>query len=116
MLKAVWKPYIPNKVVAAGTADDEEAVRIVPLLADRPQVRGHATAYVCRNYICEAPTTEPAEVVRLLARNPFPHEAPRYIRATVYEYRFTSWSEHKATGAWWKRDKGQEYLPPVSLR
>ena len=56
------------------------------------------------------------EVVQLLARNPFPHEAPRYIRATVYEYRFTSWSEHKATGAWWKRDEEQEYLPPVSLR
>ena len=56
------------------------------------------------------------EVVQLLGRNPFPHEAPRYIRATVYEYRFTSWSEHKATGAWWKRDEGHEYLPPVSLR
>jgi lipase maturation factor 1 len=56
------------------------------------------------------------EVVRLLARNPFPHEPPRYIRATVYEYRFTSWSEHKATDTWWKRDEGREYLPPVSLR
>jgi predicted DCC family thiol-disulfide oxidoreductase YuxK len=56
------------------------------------------------------------EVVQLLARNPFAHEPPRYIRATVYEYRFTSWSEHRATGAWWKRDEGREYLPPVSLR
>ncbi|MEY2499190.1 MAG: hypothetical protein QOD12_2746 [Verrucomicrobiota bacterium] len=51
------------------------------------------------------------EVVRLLARNPFPQDPPRYIRATVYEYRFTSSSEHRVTGAWWKRDEGREYLP-----
>jgi uncharacterized protein YyaL (SSP411 family) len=66
MLRAVWKPYIPNKVVAAGAEGDEEAARIVPLLADRPQVRERATAYVCRNYICEAPTIDSTEVVRLL--------------------------------------------------
>jgi uncharacterized protein YyaL (SSP411 family) len=66
MLRAVWNPYVPNKVVAAAEAEDEEAARIVPLLADRPQVDGKATAYVCRNYICEAPTTEPLEVARLL--------------------------------------------------
>jgi hypothetical protein len=56
------------------------------------------------------------EAVRLLARNPFPQDPPRYIRATVYEYRFTSSSEHRVTGAWWKRDEGREYLPPVSLK
>jgi uncharacterized protein YyaL (SSP411 family) len=67
MLRAVWQPYAPNKVIAASEPGDEETARIVPLLADRPQVRGHATAYVCRNYICEAPTTDPDEVIRLLS-------------------------------------------------
>jgi uncharacterized protein YyaL (SSP411 family) len=67
MLDAVWRPYAPNKVVAAAEPEDVEATRIVPLLVDRPQVDGKATAYVCRNYICEAPTTEPSEVARLLA-------------------------------------------------
>jgi uncharacterized protein YyaL (SSP411 family) len=67
MLQAVWQPYLPNKVVAAAESDDEQATGIIPLLADRPQVDGHATAYVCRNYICEAPTTEPEEVARLLS-------------------------------------------------
>jgi hypothetical protein len=56
------------------------------------------------------------EAVRLLARNPFPQDPPRYIRATVYDYRFTSSPEHRVTGAWWKRDEGREYLPPVSLK
>jgi uncharacterized protein YyaL (SSP411 family) len=66
MVRAVWGPYVPNKVVAAGEPGDKVAAEIVPLLADRPQVDGKATAYVCRNYVCEAPTTDPEEVVRLL--------------------------------------------------
>ena len=55
-------------------------------------------------------------VTGLLALNPFPNEPPRYIRATLYDYHFTSWDEHKVTGAWWKREKQGEYLPPISLR
>ncbi len=66
MVRAVWGVYVPNKVVAAREPDDEEAARLVPLLVDRPQVGDKATAYICRNYVCEAPTTDPAEVKRLL--------------------------------------------------
>jgi uncharacterized protein YyaL (SSP411 family) len=62
MLQAVWRPYAPNKVVAASYPGDEAAAAIVPLLAGRPQVGDRATAYICRNYICEAPTVDPVEV------------------------------------------------------
>jgi lipase maturation factor 1 len=55
------------------------------------------------------------EVTRLLARNPFPNEPPRYIRARVYEYHFTNWGEQRATGAWWKGEERGQYLPAVSL-
>jgi hypothetical protein len=55
-------------------------------------------------------------VTGLLAHNPFPKDPPRYVRATLYDYHFTSWDEHKTTGAWWKREKQGEYLPPISLR
>jgi hypothetical protein len=54
-------------------------------------------------------------VKRLLARTPFGGRAPEYIRATVYRYRFTSFSERRATGAWWSREWKGIYLPPVSL-
>jgi predicted DCC family thiol-disulfide oxidoreductase YuxK len=54
-------------------------------------------------------------VTRLLERNPFPETPPRYIRARLYEYRFTTWEEHRATGAWWKREESGEYLPAISL-
>lgn len=66
MVRAAWRNYIPNKVVAASQEGDTKAAEVVPLLADRPSVKGKATAYVCRNYICMAPTTDPEEVVRLL--------------------------------------------------
>jgi predicted DCC family thiol-disulfide oxidoreductase YuxK len=54
-------------------------------------------------------------VTGLLSHNPFPADPPRYVRARVYEYRFTTWPEHRATGAWWKREESGEYLPAISL-
>ena len=54
------------------------------------------------------------DVSRLLAKNPFPHDPPRYIRAMFYRYRFTTLRERRETGAWWKREQLQEYLPTVS--
>jgi hypothetical protein len=54
-------------------------------------------------------------VLRLLDRDPFPGDPPRYLRATVYEYHFTSSAERKRSGAWWKREMRRQYLPIVSL-
>ncbi|MFJ4468865.1 thioredoxin domain-containing protein [Streptomyces sp. NPDC089424] len=45
----------PGAVVAYGVPGSEE----FPLLADRPLVGGEPTAYVCRNFTCDAPTTDP---------------------------------------------------------
>jgi hypothetical protein len=56
------------------------------------------------------------EVLRLLARNPFPGGPPRYVRAQRYQYRFTNPAERKSTGAWWKRELKGVYVPVVSLR
>ncbi|QKW29149.1 thioredoxin domain-containing protein [Streptomyces seoulensis] len=45
----------PGAVVAYGTEGGEE----FPLLAGRPLVDGAPTAYVCRDFTCDAPTTDP---------------------------------------------------------
>ncbi|MEU2738837.1 thioredoxin domain-containing protein [Streptomyces sp. NPDC007095] len=45
----------PGAVVAVGTPESDE----LPLLADRPLVQGEPAAYVCRNFTCDAPTTDP---------------------------------------------------------
>jgi hypothetical protein len=56
------------------------------------------------------------DVLALLARNPFPSAPPKYIRAEVYDYTFTSYAERRATGAWWRRELKGEYFPMVSLK
>ncbi len=54
--------------------------------------------------------------LRLLAHNPFPAHPPRFVRALLYRYRFTSTAERKATGDWWHRELLGQYLPPVEIR
>ncbi len=51
----------------------------------------------------------------LLRMNPFPDKPPRWVRAQLYEYHFTTAAERKASGAWWKRTYTQPYFPAVSL-
>jgi predicted DCC family thiol-disulfide oxidoreductase YuxK len=56
------------------------------------------------------------DVLRLFGNNPFPGSPPHFIRAVVYEYRFTSAKEKKATGDWWYREEKGVYLPALSLK
>ena len=56
------------------------------------------------------------DVLALLAKNPFPNQPPRFIRAQFYNYRFTTAAERWDTGAWWRREYLGAYMPPVSLR
>lgn len=57
---------------------------------------------------------EPA-VLALLAHNPFPERPPQAVRAWVYEYRFTTAAERRATGAWWTRAPKAVYCPAIRL-
>jgi hypothetical protein len=54
-------------------------------------------------------------ILGLLRRNPFPDRPPATIRARLYRYRYTTWSERRQTRAWWVRQPIGEYLPPVAL-
>ena len=54
--------------------------------------------------------------LRLLRHDPFAGAAPRYVRARLWRYRFSTPEERRQTGAWWHRIMVGEYLPPVALR
>lgn len=54
-------------------------------------------------------------VLKLFAENPFPDAPPKYLRASLYEYKFTDFAEKSETGAWWKRELRGLYFPVVSL-
>jgi uncharacterized protein YyaL (SSP411 family) len=61
LVKTVRVGYRPFAVVSAGLAGSS-----IPLLADRPLRDGRATAYVCRNFACRSPVTEPADLAAQL--------------------------------------------------
>jgi lipase maturation factor 1 len=51
----------------------------------------------------------------LLAYNPFSEKPPKFVRAIVYDYRFTNFAERRKTGDWWKREPNGTYFPAISL-
>jgi uncharacterized protein YyaL (SSP411 family) len=60
LLETLHSRYLPNKVLVVARPDQvDELSQRVPLLAGRTQIDGAATAYVCENYACQLPVTEP---------------------------------------------------------
>jgi predicted DCC family thiol-disulfide oxidoreductase YuxK len=57
------------------------------------------------------------EVTGLLGSNPFafPRKPPLYVRALLYDYRFSSREEKENTGAWWVRHPEGMYYPATAL-
>jgi len=67
MLAELRKTFAPNKVVIFRPTDREpEIAAIAPYTLVQKSIDGKATAYVCRNYHCEMPTTDPQEMLRRL--------------------------------------------------
>ncbi|MGH7687354.1 MAG: thioredoxin domain-containing protein [Candidatus Dormibacteria bacterium] len=61
MVRTVWRRFDPLRVLAWGDAGG------VPLLEDRPARNGAATAYVCRNFVCDTPVTDVGALDQLLS-------------------------------------------------
>jgi len=55
------------------------------------------------------------EVTALLDSNPFPDKPPLYVRALLYDYRYSSREEKEATGTWWVRQPEGIYYPATAL-
>jgi uncharacterized protein YyaL (SSP411 family) len=71
MRRAVFAPFLPNKVVVhrpPGAAP--RIVKIAPYTEPQHAIGGKATAYVCTNYTCRLPVTNPAELFRSAAAKP----------------------------------------------
>jgi hypothetical protein len=64
--RAVAEHYLPNRVCGHFDPDQPEATDL-PLLRGKTLVRGGAALYVCRNYACAAPVTDPGAAAAALA-------------------------------------------------
>jgi hypothetical protein len=62
LVGVVRERYRPNVVVAVAAPGDADAAEAIPLLRDRPQKDGKATAYVCERFTCKLPVTEPKDL------------------------------------------------------
>uniref|UniRef100_A0A1B6DGU2 Lipase maturation factor n=1 Tax=Clastoptera arizonana TaxID=38151 RepID=A0A1B6DGU2_9HEMI len=55
-------------------------------------------------------TNQPEVLALLDKNNPFANKAPKYVRASLYTYRYSAWSE-RSSNKWWVREKVGEYFP-----
>jgi lipase maturation factor 1 len=54
-------------------------------------------------------------VLSLFKRNPFPNAPPRFVRAVLWQYWFTTSDEKRRTGDWWRREYIGLYAPELTL-
>jgi uncharacterized protein len=66
MIDVVFKRYLPNKVIAFAPDAGSNASGAIKLLEGRDMIDGKATAYVCRNFYCEAPQTRAEGLAKAL--------------------------------------------------
>jgi uncharacterized protein YyaL (SSP411 family) len=64
LIKIAADGYRPNQLVALGDPATEKPA--IPLLHDRSQIGGRATAYVCVDFACQAPVTDPQALRAML--------------------------------------------------
>jgi hypothetical protein len=69
LLARLHSEYRPNKVLALAGPNDSDGKdhrEFIPLLKSRDRVDGKATAYVCHNFACRVPATNPEELAEQL--------------------------------------------------
>ncbi len=70
-VNSVFLPHTTLALLPLGRDDDPagltSVIEAVPVLAERGRRDGKATGYVCRNYTCKEPVTEPTDLAEELA-------------------------------------------------
>ena len=81
-----------------------EALRLEQVCEATGNIDLRNASHWFQSFVVQLLKGEPA-VVGLLETNPFPDAAPRSIRVSLYQYRFTSADERQRSGQWWHRDE-----------
>lgn len=66
LLNVVNEPYRPNLVMALAQSGVDGEHALIPLLSQRGQTNGAATAYVCEHFACKMPVNTPEDLAKLL--------------------------------------------------
>jgi uncharacterized protein YyaL (SSP411 family) len=67
-IATLWSNFIPNKVVVFKPVGEKtpKIEKIAEYTKNYRAIEGKATAYVCSNFSCKKPTTDPQEMLKLL--------------------------------------------------
>jgi uncharacterized protein YyaL (SSP411 family) len=68
LLRAVHGTYLPNRALTMSDPDGADAVPVPEAARGKTMMGGRPTAYVCRQFTCSAPLTEPTALRALLAQ------------------------------------------------
>ena len=70
MLEALWSKFLPGKIVLhrPDVSSQPDITKIAPYTKNQPPHPNQTTAYICRNYSCLQPTTDPHVMLGLLCR------------------------------------------------
>jgi hypothetical protein len=94
----IYAPYQPRFEwnLWFASLGDWQQNEFVPLTEEKLLVNGH-------------------DVLPLFRNNPFPNSPPRYVRAVLWQYWFTTMDEKRRTGNWWRRRLLGLYAPELTL-
>ncbi len=72
LARPVHERYLPNKVLlmADGAGGQRQLTEWLPGLDGMTRQNGKATVYICENYACQLPTSDPEMVARMLEGKP----------------------------------------------
>jgi uncharacterized protein YyaL (SSP411 family) len=70
LLKEIRTRYLPGKVVlfVDGGEAQKRLAKQLPFVANLTKVNGKPTAYICEEYVCQLPTSDPKVVAKLLEK------------------------------------------------
>jgi len=72
-LTALRRPFLPNKTILRRTESNAAALATLSAFTEtQVGLEGKATAYVCQNFSCQAPTNSVAKMLESLGINPTP--------------------------------------------
>jgi len=66
LLQVIYNRFLPHTVFAISLAGDPEGLDPSPILNFRTKINGKPSAYVCTNYSCQLPVTDPVDLARQL--------------------------------------------------
>ena len=70
MLQLVQKAFLPDTIVVFKSPGGEQgADRLASYIREMPVKRDETTAYICENYMCRQPVTDPEELRRMIVRD-----------------------------------------------